>query len=86
MISANELKTMTIEQSAEMVLNDLETRIIASRYIPGGYNSNLRVVDLAWGYPKEITQMIFWELLMSGYDVKFYRLDGGLRIHIEYFV
>ena len=86
MISVNELKTMTVEQSAKAVLNDLETRIIASRYIPDSFDPNLRVVDLAWVYPKEITQAIVWELLESGYAVKLYQLDGGIRIHIEYFV
>ena len=86
MITVSELRTLPVESSAEMVIKDLETRIIAARHIPDRPNSKLRVVDLSWCYPKEITNAVMWELLESGYDVKFYHVDGGIRIHIEYFI
>lgn len=90
MVTVAELRNMPIEKSAEMVLKDLEMRIIAARHMPpeqifNSIESNTHVVDLPWGYPKDLTNVVLWELLKSGYDVSFYHVDGGLRINIKYF-
>lgn len=85
MITVSELRNMTVEKSAEMVIKDLETRLIATRHMPDYTNSKCRAVDLPWSYPKDITNVVMWELLESGYDVAFYQVDGGLRISIKFF-
>ena len=86
MITVSELRTMTVEQSAEMVLKDLELRILVARHMPGYPNPKLHIVDIPWGYTDDITNVVIWKLLESGYDVKLYHVDGGLNIHIAFYV
>lgn len=86
MITVEELKALPTESSAEIIIKNLETQIIAARHTPDCPNSRRHVVGLPWSYSKKVTNAVMWELLEAGYDVKFYHCDGGLRIHIEYYI